>query len=271
MSDDPRYGQIDHDYGMKLATTAPDDDGPIWMVNLMQYREVADYADGRETTRSGREADDEYTPTGPLKAVGAEIVYAAEVELQLLGAGKPWDRIGIVKYPSRRSFIEMQQRDDFKEKHQHKDAGMERTIVMGCLPLDPQPDMVSETEAPAWSDVAFPSTAEDGVCHVLHVIRWNDGAAETLEGYHEVAFEIAASHGARIEGWLDTEGTIIGDGRSWNQVRFNAFPSLAAFMAVVNDPGRLKAQADYREPAMADTYTMVCRPIINRLRESFTD
>ena len=43
MSDDPRYGQIDHDYGMKLATTAPDDDGPIWMVNLMQYREVADY------------------------------------------------------------------------------------------------------------------------------------------------------------------------------------------------------------------------------------
>ena len=69
MSDDPRYGQIDHDYGMKLATTAPDDDGPIWMVNLMQYREVADYADGRETTRSGREADDEYTPTGPLKAV----------------------------------------------------------------------------------------------------------------------------------------------------------------------------------------------------------
>ncbi len=65
-TDAPRYGTIDREYGMRLATTPPDDDGPVWMVNLMNYREVAEYADGRESTISGREADDLYAPLGPL-------------------------------------------------------------------------------------------------------------------------------------------------------------------------------------------------------------
>ena len=49
-----RYGQIDTDYAVRLATTPPEDDGPIWMVNLMCYRARADYADGRATTLTGR-------------------------------------------------------------------------------------------------------------------------------------------------------------------------------------------------------------------------
>ena len=44
----PRSGTVDRDYGMRPATTPPDDDGPVWMVNLMKYREVADHTDGRE-------------------------------------------------------------------------------------------------------------------------------------------------------------------------------------------------------------------------------
>ena len=44
----PRYGTVDRDYGMRPATP-PDDDGPVWMVNLMRYREVADHTDGRES------------------------------------------------------------------------------------------------------------------------------------------------------------------------------------------------------------------------------
>ena len=35
---------------------------------------------------------------------------------------------------------------------------------------------------------------------------------------------------------LGVDGTIIGDGRRWDQVRFNAFPSKEAFMAVALDP-----------------------------------
>jgi hypothetical protein len=42
MSNTVRYGTPNTEYGMKMATTKPEDDGPVWMVNLMKYREVAD-------------------------------------------------------------------------------------------------------------------------------------------------------------------------------------------------------------------------------------
>ncbi len=131
----PRYGQVDREYGRRLATTPPDEDGPVWMVNLMKYRDIADYTDGRDTRISGREADDRYAPLGPLAAVGAEVVFAGDVEQQVLGAAPTWDRIGVVKYPTRRSFIAMQARPDFRALHVHKDAGMRETIVIGCRPL----------------------------------------------------------------------------------------------------------------------------------------
>ena len=268
----PRYGTVDRDYGMRLATTPPDEDGPVWMVNLMKYREVADYADGRETTISGREADDLYTPRESLAAVGAEIVFAGEVDQQLLGAAPIWDRVGVVNYPTRRSFIEMQSRPDFQRQHVHKEAGMAETIVIGCQPFD-QPTWPDSIVQPDWADVAHPPTPDDGPVMVIHVLKFRDAAdaamtPEDMEAYTQSAAKTAGPHGGRVAGWFAAEGTILGDGRSWDQVRFNAFPSKAAFMAVVLDPARLEAQKAHREPAIADTYTMIVRPTIDRIAES---
>jgi hypothetical protein len=271
----PRYGRVDRDYGMRLATTT-DEDGPIWMVNLMRYRDKADYADGRDTDLSGREADDEYTPLGPLAAVGAEIVFVGEVEQQLLGEGPAWDRIGVVRYPTRRSFIEMQQRPDFQAKHVHKDAGMEATFVIGCVPVPHlEPAEGVDTEMPDWDAVPHPPTAQDGPVVVLHVLRYADDLAsdpsrspEDMDAYSRAAAVAAVPHGVRIAGWFAVEGTIVGDGRTWDQVRFNEFPSRAAFMAVVADPARLEAQRRHREVAISDTYALIVRPTINRLAAS---
>ena len=56
----------------------------------------------------------------------------------------------------------------------------------------------------------------------------------------------------------------MGDGRKWDEVRFNTFPSLRAFLEVVyNDPERLEAQKEHRERAIADTYTLIVRPSID--------
>lgn len=35
----PSYGQVDREYGARLATTDPGDDGPVWMVNLMESKD----------------------------------------------------------------------------------------------------------------------------------------------------------------------------------------------------------------------------------------
>lgn len=265
----PDYGQIDHHYGIELAGTAPDDDGPVWMINLMRYKDRAEYGDGRETTLTGREADDEYAPLGPLAAVGAEIVFVAEVEDQLLGDEPKWDRIAVVRYPTRASFIAMQQRDDFQRAHEHKEAGMAETIVIGGQPLD-VPTVEQQVD---WADVPHPPSGEDGAYTMVHVIRFRerDGATVTpdhMEAYQEVAGSVAVPNGVRIDGWFSAEGTIIGDGRQWHQVRFNTFPSRRAFMAVALDPDRLQAHAEHRDTAIADTYALGVHASRNTLAAS---
>lgn len=214
-----RYGTIDHEYGARLATTPPDRDGPVWMVNLMRYRERADYGDEATAPISGRQADDLYAPTGPLDAVGAEVVFFGDVDTQLLGE-PAWDRVGVVRYPTRRSFIDMQSLPQFRQQHAHKDAGMEQTIVMGCQPL-PHPEPPPGVGSADWATVEHPPTPEDGPVMVLHVIRYTEAAEaavtpEDMEAYQSAAMVTAGRHGGRIAGWFAVEGTIVGDGRPWH-------------------------------------------------------
>jgi hypothetical protein len=122
-SNNPRYGTVDRQYATRLAMTAPEFDGPIWMINLMKYRGVAQYADGRDSSITGRQADDLYAPIDTLTEIGAKPVFVGDVDQQLLGDAPIWDRVAVVKYPTRRSFIDMQSRPKFEESHKHKDAG----------------------------------------------------------------------------------------------------------------------------------------------------
>jgi hypothetical protein len=211
-----RYGRVDTRLIKSWMQMSPEDDGPFWAVNLMKYRQVADYGDGREAKVSGREADDEYTPRESLRAIGARIVFAAEVDTQLLGREPKWDRVGIVMYPSRRAFIDMQSRPDFAAKHVHKDAGIEQTIVMACQPMlipDLPPD------APDWADVPHPPTDEDPSVVVIHVLKFLDDSESVGEmaSYTDHAAKVAVPHGVRIDGWFSVEGTIVGDGRGWSR------------------------------------------------------
>jgi hypothetical protein len=119
-----RYGKIDFDYALDLAGRAPENDGPIYMVNFMKYRDVAGYegVKGAEKSAkpgiSGVEADNLYNPSDVLSKIGAQPVFFGEVVAQ--GTEGEWDRMAIVRYASRVSFMEMQNRPDFKEKHVKK-------------------------------------------------------------------------------------------------------------------------------------------------------
>jgi hypothetical protein len=196
------------------------------------------------------------------------VVFLADVDYQFLNDTPKWDRVGIVKYPSRRSFIEMQTRKDFQELHHHKEAGMAETIVAGCLPM-PIPELPAD--APTWDEVPHPPTAADPYVVVIHVLKFNeDERRERMATYTDHAGKIAVPMGVRLAAWTQVEGTIMGDGRQWDQIRFNVFPSREAFMKVVFDPERLEAQKEFREPAIADTYALITRPSIDRLYESIT-
>ena len=181
----PRYGRVDLELARRWATLPRTEDGPFLAVNLMRYRPRAEYADGRETELSGREADDAYTPFGPLAAVGARLVLAAEVAAQPHGTPE-FHRVAIVRYPSRASFLEMQRREDFQELHVHKEAGMEFTIIVAAEPPPSIGD--SRLDAPL----------------VLRLRRLAPGA-------RPVAGESAVAR-------LAPEGAIVGDERRWDEL-----------------------------------------------------
>lgn len=176
------YGRIDKEYGLFLATRPPAEDGPIFMVNLMKYHEVAAYQSADEPAISGREADDKYNPSSILSKIGADIMLAADVRTSVVGAD--WDRIAIVRYPTRASFIEMQTRKDFSDKHVHKNAGMQRTILPCCTPRKTE---LNTKPRP---------TGGLSLDHLVMVVSSGEFSGATF----------------------NVEGTIIGDGRSWRNV-----------------------------------------------------
>lgn len=184
-SDNPKlrhdYGRIDKDYGLHLATRPAEEDGPIFMVNLMKYHDVARY-DDQDTMISGREADDRYNPSSVLNKIGADIMFAADVRTSVLG--DDWDRIAIVRYPTRRSFIDMQSRKDFAEKHVHKSAGMLRTILPCCTPRNAE---LNTRPRPS------------GGLSLEHIV-------------------MVVSAGPFPGATFNVEGTIMGDGRNWKNV-----------------------------------------------------
>jgi hypothetical protein len=195
MSDsaNPRYGTLNWEMLKSWFEVTPEDDGQFWAVNLMKYHPIADYSDGRETTLTGEQADDEYAPIEILEDLGAVVAFGARVTTQ--HAGDPqWDRIAVVRYPSRAEFFDMQRRPDFIERHAHKDAGMDFTIVVSAdadpLPADP--------------------ASEDAGELVMTVRNLQDptSPSPTVEGVAPVArFEV--------------EGAIVGDERVWHEVRFD--------------------------------------------------
>jgi hypothetical protein len=184
------YGTIDRDLAMRLATWPEETDGPVLMVNLMRYRDVARYStdghpnDGDEAI-SGREADDRYAPIDVLDKIGARPVYFGDVAGVEDDRDVRWDRVGIVRYATRRSFIEMQSREDFRAKRVHKDAGMAFTIVMPSIP-------------------ARRAMETDPTVRVTSLVVWPRGG------------DVPDVTGAAIV--LEVEGRIIGDEREWDAI-----------------------------------------------------
>ena len=117
----------------------------MWALNLMKYRKRAEYAAGRESSISGMEADDEYAPHEHLRKVGSRIVMMAPVVQLVVGDEHVWDRIAIAQYRDRVAMIEMSSNADFQKDEDHKEAGMDFTIVMATFPVggDPVPPQES--------------------------------------------------------------------------------------------------------------------------------
>jgi uncharacterized protein (DUF1330 family) len=115
-------------------------EGPIVMVNLLKFRDVARYPDDSgEAVCSGQEAYARYQ-TAFTETVGdvsaAKVLYEGPVNQVFIGtaggADTAWDMVLIVQYPSRQHFLAMMADTRYRRALVHRYAGLERTVLLQC-------------------------------------------------------------------------------------------------------------------------------------------
>lgn len=265
----PSFGEFNRDELRRLITA--DDDAPFYIVNFIKFRELAAYPDGRDAAITGREANNRYNVLPILLEIGARPVFVSEVEQQLIGSDTTWDQVAIVLYPSRQAFVSMLERTDFQQLSVHKEAAVEKSIVLVTdrkdVPVLPPVDTAT---------LPFPPSAQDAEFTMIHLMQFAERVASTEPGQPDIsgrdaiaAYEqsVALSAlplGIRPLAVFEVEGVLIGDGRPWEEVRLNRFPSHAAFRALTADP-TWAAHQPGRAAALRDTYALITLPLVDSL------
>lgn len=115
-------------------------DGPINMVNLLKFRQQAEYATGdaeSDERLSGREAYQKYAAVAMQKilANGGSIDFLAPSEQCFVGGEEDdWDQVVIVRYPSRAAYLAGFDSADYQAAIRHRIAGLEKRLLLQCRP-----------------------------------------------------------------------------------------------------------------------------------------
>jgi uncharacterized protein (DUF1330 family) len=112
-----------------FATT--EQEGPIVMLNLLSFREQAEYPEGSEHAPcTGREAYARYAVAvmPRLHAVGGHPVWQGRVNQTLIGPSESgvesWDAMLLVQYPSKQSFLQMAMDPEYLKVAAHRTAAL---------------------------------------------------------------------------------------------------------------------------------------------------
>jgi uncharacterized protein (DUF1330 family) len=139
-----RLGGIHPTADQLRALLAHPGGGPVQMINLLRFRERAEYGPGHEaagSVDSGAEAYQRYGEVAMRKVAerGGRLVLLSVPEQVVIGElpgwDREWDQIAIVEYPSRAAFLDMIADPEYQAATVHRDAGLERTVLLATRPL----------------------------------------------------------------------------------------------------------------------------------------
>jgi uncharacterized protein (DUF1330 family) len=103
------------------------DDGPVVMLNLLKFK-----------PRDGASEYDKYgaSVVPMVEARGGKVLWIGKVDQTLIGDldADDWDSIALVQYPSRKAFVEMTTSKEYDAAHEHRESGLERTVLLACTP-----------------------------------------------------------------------------------------------------------------------------------------
>jgi uncharacterized protein (DUF1330 family) len=111
-----------------VAFADTDHEGPIYMVNLLKFKPNAQYADGRPTELTGRQAYDIYAASVSqlLQQFGGGAMFKGDVKRLVIGEVEDlWDEVAIAMYPSRQAMMNMMMSPEMQDIAVHRAAGLE--------------------------------------------------------------------------------------------------------------------------------------------------
>lgn len=110
-----------------------DFEGPVSMLNLLKFKEHAEYADGRTSELSGAEAYNLYAEKMAPFVIskGGRLVFGGRAEHLMLGeVDELWDTVAIMEYPSKEAFVEIVSAPEVGEFSVHRSAGLAGQLLI---------------------------------------------------------------------------------------------------------------------------------------------
>ncbi|SOE18644.1 uncharacterized protein SAMN05877838_3579 [Hoeflea halophila] len=136
--DDTPGGFVDPTKETFAEFRALDRSGPVHMLNLVRFREQADYEDG--TVATGAEAYASYArESGPVfERLGGRQVWVGKPELMLIGPqSEAWDLAFIAEYPDKDAFVAMLRDPDYRKAVRHRQAAVADSRLIRMEPRLP--------------------------------------------------------------------------------------------------------------------------------------
>jgi uncharacterized protein (DUF1330 family) len=225
------------------------DDGPFLMLNLLEF-----------APNGGRERFARYGEVA-AKAIrdrGGDVLYVGE---PLTGAGVPeaaregWDRIVCVRYPSRASYLDMQQDPAYRAALPDRRNGLARRMLYvtqaGSRPGED-------------SDVHFPlervESTDPNEIFVINMLRFRgpEGLADYARYSHVVGPEIQKRGGSTVL-LLRGELPLVSDD-FWHEFLLVRYPSLESVMSMMSTD-KWQDAAKNRERALHGRGGFPTRPV----------
>ncbi len=114
------------------------ENGPFVMVNLLKFKDKAEYPDGSNADLSGAEAYARYGKAvqACLASVGGRQVYAGPVTGLMLGEVEElWDMVALAEYPSLAAMQAMISSPEYQAIEHHRKAGLAGQLNIRTSPI----------------------------------------------------------------------------------------------------------------------------------------
>ncbi len=116
------------------------DEGEIWMLNMLRFREHAAYENDHPKAQenwTGRQAYTAYgEASGPIfRRVGGRILWRAEPKVTVIGpTDEAWDMVFVAVYPNAAAFIEMVKDAEYQVAVKHRQAAVATSRLVRMAP-----------------------------------------------------------------------------------------------------------------------------------------